>query len=141
MKRIKYVSRFARPLTAGEITHLAEAAARKNSALGITGILLTSGGLFFQILEGPAEHVDALFRDILIDERHTQVYLLSAEDGVKSRLFPDWSMKKIDMDQDDSARLEPLKAVLETLHAQRQILETLSRTLERAVWTEMSARD
>jgi hypothetical protein len=53
MKRIKYVSRFAVPFREAELEELGMRAAKKNKGLDITGVLITSGGLFYQVLEGP----------------------------------------------------------------------------------------
>lgn len=138
VKRIKYISRFAQPLSGEDITRLADAASRKNARLGITGVLMTSGGIFFQILEGPPEAVDGLYAAITRDRRHTDVLLLSVEEGVKRRLFPDWGMRAMDLDAESGARLEPLKAILSAILAQRQVMESLSATLERAIWGAMA---
>ena len=137
-KRIKYISQFARPLSAQEIARLAEAAARKNAVLGVTGVLMTSGGIFFQIIEGPPEAVDRLWETIARDRRHTDVLLLSVEGGVKRRLYPDWGMKTMDLDAASEARMEPLKAILHAILNQRRVIDTLSSSLERALWHELS---
>lgn len=138
LKRIKYVSRHALPLSGEEIVHLTQAASRKNARLGVTGVLMTSGDLFFQILEGPPEAVDGLYAAITRDRRHTDVLLLSAEEGVKRRLFPDWGMAAMDLDAESGDRLEPLKAILAAILAQNQVMESLSAALERAVWGTMA---
>jgi hypothetical protein len=138
LKRIKYVSRYALPLSGEEIAHLAQAAARKNARLGVTGVLMTSGGIFFQIIEGPPDAVDGLFAAIARDRRHTDVLLLSAEEGAKRRLFPDWGMAAMDLDAEAGDRLEPLKAILAAVLAQRQVMDNLSAALERAVWGAMA---
>lgn len=138
LKRIKYISRYALPLSREEIAHLAQAASRKNARLGVTGVLMTSGGIFFQILEGPPETVDGLYAAITRDRRHTDVLLLSEEEGAKRRLFPDWGMAAMDLDTEAGDRLEPLKAILGAILAQRQVMDSLSSTLERAVWGAMA---
>jgi hypothetical protein len=137
MKRLKYVSRFAKPLSREEIEALVVQAARKNKKYDITGILMTSGGMFFQIIEGPAESIDKLYSEIVADKRHTDVLLLGVEDRVKGRLFPDWSMKKVDLDLQSDIRAEPLKAILQAIVQQREIVERLTGALERAVWHEL----
>ena len=137
LKRLKYVSRFAKPLGSAEIARLADQSAVRNQQLGITGVLMSAGGLFFQIIEGPKEHVEALYESIVRDSRHTDVLLLGSEENAADRLFPDWSMKKIDLDERADARLDPLKSILEALVAQHQLMGRLAQCLERAVWTEM----
>lgn len=138
LKRIKYVSRYAKPLSAQDINRIAEAASKKNAKLDVTGVLMTSGGIFLQIIEGPPEAVDGLWAAISRDSRHTDVLLLSAEEGVRRRLFPDWGMKAMDLDAEAGDRLEPLKAILGAILAQRQVMDNLSAVLERAVWGVMA---
>ena len=137
LKRIKYVSRFAKPLSADEIDKLAEQSTRNNKEHGITGVLMTSGGMFFQVIEGEKEHVDALYGNIINDKRHRDVLLLSVEEGVADRLFPDWSMKKVDLDAGSNVRTEPLKMLLTNIIQQRHLIDESSKALERAVWREM----
>ena len=76
MKRIKYASRFSKPLTEKELDQLGQKAAAKNAEFEVTGILMASGGMFYQVIEGPAEAVDSLFAAIAGDERHTDVVVL-----------------------------------------------------------------
>jgi len=63
----------------------------KNEALGLTGMLLYSGGNIIQTLEGPDEAVDSTFGTILADPRHRGVFTVVRE-PVTERSFPDWSM-------------------------------------------------
>jgi hypothetical protein len=44
---------FAVPFCEAELEELEMRAAKKNKGLDITGVLITSGGLFYQVLEGP----------------------------------------------------------------------------------------
>ena len=79
LKRIKYVSRFADALPAPALTELEAQCVRNNTARGLTGVLMAAGGLFFQILEGEAEAVDAVLAIIARDPRHRDLLLLSEE--------------------------------------------------------------
>jgi hypothetical protein len=63
----------------------------RNAKAHVTGMLLYVGTSFLQVLEGPAEPVDALFARIIFDSRHTQVTRLTRE-AISKRLFPDWTM-------------------------------------------------
>ncbi|HPM76264.1 MAG TPA: diguanylate phosphodiesterase [bacterium] len=74
-----------------QLTDLLLKARAKNDKLGITGILLYTEGSFFQVLEGEAETVDAMFATISADDRHTQVTLILRE-TISSRFFGDWTM-------------------------------------------------
>ena len=137
LKRIKYVSRMARPLSEAEIEDLSFGASAKNEALGITGVLATADGMFLQVLEGPPAEVDRIYRRIVADERHSQVLLLN-EQFVEDRLFPAWFMRYVDLNADDDGeRWEPLRAMLESIVQQRIHIERMSDVLERALWREL----
>ena len=136
LKRIKYVSRFSRPLTHEEINDLVEKAVTKNMELEITGVLVACGDIFFQIIEGPAKNIDELYSQIEKDSRHKDVLLLNSSWGVMDRIFPEWSMRKVDLEECSRARLEVLRVILETIVESGKRLEVLTNTLERAVWEE-----
>ncbi len=135
-KRIKYVSRFSEELSAAGLTELEAQCVQNNRTRGLTGVLMAAGGLFFQILEGEPEAVDAVFAAIARDPRHSDLLLLS-EETAEHRLFPDWAMKAVPIDAARIDRLEPLHAILETILAQRRLDELLVATLGRTVWSEM----
>lgn len=89
LQRLSYFSR-----TVGgpiEMKHLVANAARKNHALGVTGLLLAQGDFFIQVLEGPRPRVSSLFLRIAQDARHTEVTLVEAC-GVLQASYPDWGM-------------------------------------------------
>ncbi len=139
MKRLKYISRFARPLNADELSRLADNAAIKNKELGITGILMASGGIFFQVIEGPRENIDSLFREIIKDSRHEDILLLSSEQSANlKRIFPEWNMKKIDLDAKSEARTETFRIILKNIFQMRQIIDEQAKILERSIWDEFS---
>ena len=72
-----------------------------NSKCGLTGLLFYSGGVFLQAIEGSRDRVNALYRRICNDPRHTDVVLLTYEE-ICERRFGNWSMGRIDL-----ARLNP----------------------------------
>jgi hypothetical protein len=137
LKRIKYVSRFSAPLGETELEALGEAAAAKNKDLGVTGVLMASGGLFYQVIEGPAEAIDGLYATIEGDERHTDVVLLSVEEAVESRLFPEWSMKTVNLDAASHVRLMPLKVLMSAVFEQRRMVDNMLWAIERTLKHEM----
>jgi len=138
MKRLKYISRFVKPLSAEELTKLTENAAAKNKELGITGILMASGGIFFQVIEGPKENINSLFSEIVKDSRHEDILLLGSEQSPNlSRIFPDWAMKKIDLDAKSEARTETFKVILKNIFQMRQIIDEQAKILERSIWDEV----
>ncbi|MCO4761304.1 MAG: BLUF domain-containing protein [Myxococcales bacterium] len=138
IKRIKYVSRHARRLTQSDIDAIAEVSASKNAKAGITGVFMSTGELFFQVLEGPAEAIDALIVKIISDDRHTDVLVLGAPELSERRLFGQWSMRKFQPAYESSDRLAPLHALVKIIaDAQRQNVE-LSSIIERGIWRELN---
>ena len=127
MKRIKYASRYSKPLTEKELESLGGQAAAKNAELGVTGILMASGGMFYQVIEGPPEAVNGLFAAI--------------EEGVTSRLFPGWSMKTVDLDAAAHVRLLPLKIMMQAVYEQRLLVDKMIWGIERTLQHELRSSD
>lgn len=101
MKRLFYVSRFARPLTSRDIDAIRISAVRYNHERGITGILICLGDMFFQALEGKPTVIDKLYNErILRDRRHRHVLCLNSINGLKNRMFPDWDMRIFNLNED-----------------------------------------
>ncbi len=67
-----------------------------NPALGITGLLCCSGGIFMQVLEGSRDAVNRMYCRIVADPRHSDVVLLSYEE-IEERRFAGWAMGQVDM--------------------------------------------
>jgi hypothetical protein len=86
-----YASSAASQMSVRELRDILDRAQIVNSELGVTGILLHSGGSFFQVLEGDAEVIDSLYAKIGRDQRHKNVVLIVRE-PIASRSFADWSM-------------------------------------------------
>ena len=86
-----YTSVQARPLSDADLAYLVKESRRKNTAQGLTGILLHVAGTFFQVLEGAPETIDALYTSILRDPRHTRVTRIIYE-PISRRFFADSSM-------------------------------------------------
>ena len=141
MKRIKYVSQFAKNLTREEINSLIANSAQKNARLEITGFLMISGRVFLQLIEGPDAHIDDLFQTISNDDRHRDVLLLSYEMDAPHRFFPDWSMRKFDLDDDASERLTPVRQILVDINEKRREIARLTHDLERTIWQELADED
>ena len=139
LKRIRYVSRFSRTLTSEEIESLVQRAEGKNAVLGITGIFMATGNLFYQLIEGPEDAIDRLFATILSDERHRDILVLETETEVTGRFFPDWSMRRIEIDDAAHARLAPMASLLEQIVNTRRELARQTHQLERALWQELAA--
>jgi hypothetical protein len=77
------------------IRDLATRAAKANSESGITGLLILTGNVFVQVLEGPSKAVNQLYCNIVGDKRHRQVELVSFE-AMARPCFAEWSMRLVD---------------------------------------------
>jgi len=137
LKRINYISSFVKDMSEVEIVNLASQAAKKNAENDITGVLMAKGGVFFQIIEGPEENIDRLFTTILKDTRHEKVITLGIQIGDIQRLFLGWNMKAINLDTTLSERLQPVRAIIDAVHAQSAIIETLTEALAASAWAEL----
>jgi len=67
-----------------------------NPRFGITGLLVYGSGIFFQWLEGPKDNVTSLLKIINADPRHSNVVVLTREDEIRERLFPNWDMELVE---------------------------------------------
>lgn len=90
-----YCSRAAAGVDSATLDHIIATARRRNPALGITGLLVFGGGVFFQWLEGPRDNVTQLMATIASDPRHASIVRLSANEEVRERLFPSWDMELV----------------------------------------------
>lgn len=134
MKRIRYVSKFREHMSPSAIKALAREAQEFNSQHEITGALLATGHIFFQIIEGPRIEIDNLYNRIKADPRHTDVVLLSMEDGALTRLCPDWSMKTIDLSIGASEAMLPARTLIELIFEQHKLIDKAVDALERTTW-------
>ena len=100
-----YVSSAVRVMAAAELQDLLLKSRRKNSALGVTGMLLHKDGNFMQVLEGEDARVRQVFDAICRDPRHTGLLVLRHAEA-PARDFSDWSMAFADLD-DPAVRATP----------------------------------
>lgn len=141
IKRITYISRFSKPTDQFQLQQLGEAASEKNKKLDITGVLMASGGLFYQVLEGPEQAVDQLYASISEDERHTDLVMLQSESRLTARVFPDWSMKTVNLDAASHKRLLALKSLIKTVYEQQRLIDNMVWAIQRSVRYEMEEGD
>jgi len=86
-----YASAASHAFEPAALAQLLMSARVNNAALGLTGMLLYTEGCFFQVLEGPDEVVDTLYRKIEGDPRHMQVTRIIRE-PIHKRSFDAWTM-------------------------------------------------
>jgi len=134
--RNTYVSRYSKPMDTHELEALGEAAAAKNRKLGITGFLMATGGMFYQVLEGPQDAVEDIYSAIVEDDRHTDLIQLRSEKNAPGLLYPDWSMKTINLDAASHVRLLPLKALVKSVYEQKRLVDNMLWAIERTMQHE-----
>ncbi len=99
--RLMYASRAVPEVNQEELVAIVRKSKANNPAVGVTGVLCFSEGIFLQVLEGGRGPVNALYNRIAADPRHSQVELLAYEE-IGERRFAGWSMGQVNL-----ARLNP----------------------------------
>ena len=107
---IIYRSHICDNVSAQVLEEMVAAANEKNGQANVTGILLFNGTHFFQLLEGPEESVQAIYRHICRDDRHYNVVELLC-DYAPSRRFGKSGMELFDLREHN--RDEVLQNVLD----------------------------
>jgi hypothetical protein len=93
--QIIYASAATKPFPQADLVELLKLARSKNTAAGISGMLLYHCGSFLQVLEGPEGNVEELFVKIGNDPRHKKRILLWRE-TIQQKEFANWSMGFVD---------------------------------------------
>ncbi len=94
--RLLYVSTLKAPHDTSVIDSILTQSRTHNPALGITGILVYSEGIFLQALEGGRKQVSELYGHIAQDPRHTDVVLLHYEE-ITERRYGSWTMGQVNL--------------------------------------------
>jgi hypothetical protein len=137
LDRLTYISRFSRDLSGDDVRALVDHSAKKNAQLDITGVLMASGGIFYQVLEGPRDALTNLYSRIQEDERHVDILLLTEERDIDERAFGTWSMRAISADEIARQRLAPVRQQLDSVMKQRATLAEATLRLHQEVWGEL----
>ena len=126
---LAYCSRATAGVDAAQVDRIIAASHRNNRRMGITGMLVFGGGVFFQWVEGPRASVLRLMEVLRGDPRHDQIVMLSEVEESRERLFPQWDMELVDAehirdvlvdaisDADDQHDVEALRALLAEVDA------------------------
>jgi hypothetical protein len=94
--RLIYASRAAGEVNAELLDALLRSSRQNNPAIGVTGVLCYSAGMFVQVLEGSRSAVSSLYNVIVRDPRHEKVELIHFEE-ISERHFSDWTMGQVNM--------------------------------------------
>lgn len=79
----------------GALDDILRVSRRNNLRHGITGVLVVSGSFFMQLLEGDRAKVGRCLMQIMQDQRHCDLQIISTN-TVLNRLFPQWSMHRVE---------------------------------------------
>ena len=89
--RLIYASRKDEKFNQTDIEDILSVARTENAKDGVTGLLCFNRKYFLQCLEGSRSKVNATYRKILNDPRHSDIVLLSY-DEISVREFDNWHM-------------------------------------------------
>jgi hypothetical protein len=89
--RVLYTSQCSPEVNEEEVFKIIKHAQEKNTAQGITGMMLYVDDNFIQVLEGEKEQVKALYQKISMDQRHFAIKTV-LEGFIPKRLFENWTM-------------------------------------------------
>jgi hypothetical protein len=92
---------------AGMLDDIMIDAIARNTALGITGLLIVSPDHFAQLLEGPRLAVEAVMTSIKTDRRHTAVRIVRQSDIAMARCS-NWRMVRLDQPGFGVSAISPL---------------------------------
>jgi len=115
MKRLTYISKVNAVLSEDDILEIGRVSSINNRKIDVTGVLISAGDYFFQILEGEQSIVDHLLEKIGRDTRHCGVRVLTAEYGCEERLFSDWDMKTVAITESTDLMLQAVGMMLENI--------------------------
>lgn len=94
-----YASSAVKPFSSDELLDLLEFSQQNNLKNDITGILLYKDGTFLQVLEGPEDKVNEIWKRIQQDDRHQGLIVIQKE-SISEREFNEWLMGFADLNDE-----------------------------------------
>ncbi len=89
--RLIYHSHLRPDLQQGDFDAILDESVRCNTSDNITGLLVYNKTFFMQVLEGPVQPVNLLYKRLLSDSRHHSVCLVDYS-YISDRRFSNWAM-------------------------------------------------
>ena len=123
--QLTYASRTTHILGPGDVKDILQSSLRNNTAVGVTGALCLTNGIFLQQLEGDRDTVNKLYHRLLKDSRHRDTQILDFSE-IASRRFGTWSMglisavaenRQLFLKYSSSAEFDPYSMSTTTLRA------------------------
>ena len=91
-KYIIYVSSLNRNLDIGDLKEFSASFQYENKKRDMSGVLVFSQGVVMQYIEGSEKDIDALYKNIAKDVRHSSVIKIG-EGYIKNKIFKSWDMR------------------------------------------------
>ena len=91
-KYIIYVSSLNRNLDIGDLKEFSASFQYENKKRDVSGVLVFSQGVVMQYIEGSEKDIDALYKNIAKDVRHSSVIKIG-EGYIKNKIFKSWNMR------------------------------------------------
>lgn len=120
LNQLIYISQATRKMSSEDLMSIQKIAKTNNETMDVTGSLFYNGGWFLQVLEGPIEALNTLYKKIEKDPRHKNSRIIHAEPA-KFRTFTRWSMNMTNLDDRQADKYDALVEVIEAAKADRKI--------------------
>jgi hypothetical protein len=120
INQLVYVSQSTRKMSSEDLNEIQRSAKNNNQHIDVTGSLFYNGGWFLQVLEGPLETLNALYKKIEKDPRHKNSRILYNEPA-KFRTFTRWSMNMTNLDNRQADKYDQLVEVIDAAKTDRKI--------------------
>jgi hypothetical protein len=91
MHQLAYISTGRSEITPDVLREILNASRTNNERVGVTGLLVSGGNRFLQVLEGPIKAVNDTYNRIEQDKRHFATVVLTSR-SISARAFGEWSM-------------------------------------------------
>jgi hypothetical protein len=120
INQLVYVSQATRKMSTEDLNAILRTAKDNNQHIDVTGSLFYNGGWFLQVLEGPLETLNALYKKIEKDPRHKNSRVLYNEPA-KFRTFTRWSMNMTNLENRQADKYDQLVEVIDAAQTDRKI--------------------
>ena len=120
INQLVYISQATRKMSSEALLEILKTAKENNQTMDVTGSLFYNGGWFLQVLEGPLETLNALYKKIEKDPRHKHSRILYNEPA-KFRTFTRWSMNMTNLDDRQADKYDQLVEVIDAAKTDRKI--------------------
>ena len=120
INQLVYISQATRKMSDEDLHQIHTTAKVNNQNIDVTGSLFYNGGWFLQVLEGPVETLNTLYKKIDKDSRHKNSRILYNE-PTKFRTFTRWSMNMTNLNDRQADKYEQLIEVIDAAKTDRKI--------------------